>query len=168
MKGIQIFFTVIGLLLLISACSSDRSVSENTSLESKSQYGDLPSKFSEGETTIEVYTDKQVYTLPVDEIVLLIENSGTTSIGFGEPRYLEKLKDGMWYQIPYDSLAFGDIGLSIEPGNVDEQEMPLEYLDYRLTEGTYRIPKTFHVNSKTESLEDAELIVLASEFEIEE
>lgn len=38
--------------------------------------------------------------------------------------------------------------------------MPLEFLDYDLTAGTYRIVKTFYIN------EGVEEIALAAEFEI--
>lgn len=38
--------------------------------------------------------------------------------------------------------------------------MPLEFLDYELTTGTYRIVKTFYIN------EGAEEIALAAELEI--
>ncbi|AXI09260.1 hypothetical protein CV093_10645 [Oceanobacillus sp. 143] len=96
----------------------------------------------------------------MNELILKIENTGTTTVGFGEPLYIEKLTSGTWYQIPYRNLAFADISLGIEPNSDYEQAVPLEHLDYQLTEGNYRIIKVFNVN------EDES--VLGAEFEIKE
>ena len=74
---------------------------------------------------------------------------------------LEKFQEGIWYEVPYrEQFAFTDIGLGLGAGENLEQEMPLEFLDYELTTGTYRIVKTFYIN------EGAEEIALAAEFEI--
>ena len=60
----------------------------------------------------------------------------------------------------WSSLQRAIIGLGLGAGESLEQEMPLEFLDYDLTAGTYRIVKTFYIN------EGIEEIALAAEFEI--
>lgn len=143
---------LIGIVFWISACS------DNNVLTLKSEYDDLNDKYIKNQTSLEVYTDKEYYSLPVDRIVLKIENKGTSELNFGEERFLEKLVDGIWYRVPYKDLGFNSINLTIDPGDSFAQEMPLEFLDYKLTEGIYRIPKAFDNGT--------EQFIIAAEFEI--
>lgn len=160
MKTIHIFFLIAVLLLLAVSCSNTASDSETLSLENESEYGDLPSEASQGQTSLTIQTDQEAYSRPVDEITLRIKNTGSATIHFGEGRYLEKAKNGTWYQIPYENMTFADIGLSMEPGSVHEQDMPLEFIEYPLTAGHYRITKSFWV--------DEEQLILAAEFTVVE
>ncbi|ALS75803.1 hypothetical protein AUC31_11635 [Planococcus rifietoensis] len=146
-------------LLLLSACSLFETNQKKEVLENNSSYGNLPNTFINGETTVSMQSDEENYAFPVDEIILIISNSGSSTVGFGEHRTLEKLQEGTWYEIPYrEQFAFTDIGLGA--GENLEQEMPLEFLDYELTTGTYRIVKNYYIN------EGVEEIALAAEFEI--
>ncbi|WP_243300033.1 immunoglobulin-like domain-containing protein [Bacillus litorisediminis] len=145
---------LIGVLVWVSACSG------TSGLYIESKYNVLESEINKNKTSMKIYTDNQIYTLPVQRIILKFENNGTSDVNFGESRYIEKLVEGKWYLIPYKELGFNDIGLTIKPGESVEQRIPLEFLDYKLTEGLYRIPKSFN--------DESENFVIAAEFEIKE
>ncbi|MGM0896526.1 MAG: immunoglobulin-like domain-containing protein [Bacillota bacterium] len=148
-------------LFLLSGCSMFETNQKKEVLDNTSSHENLPHTFNNGETVFSMQSDKKTYTLPVDEIILIISNSGSSNVGFGEHRALEKLQEDKWYEVPYrEQFAFTDIGLGLGAGEKLEQEMPLEFLDYELTAGTYRIVKTFYIN------EGAEELALAAEFEI--
>lgn len=160
MKLRNILVFLMGITLLISACSNNATVSEADLLKRKSEYGDLPNKLNEAQTIIEVTTDKKEYSTQANELILKIKNTGTTTVGFGNS-YIEKLINGAWYQIPYrDDFALADVTSAIEPYSNYEQEVHLEYLDYQLTEGNYRVVKAFNVTEGE--------YVLGAEFEMKE
>lgn len=161
MTGKKLMILLVTSILLLSGCSLFETSQKNEVLENTSSHEQLPDSFTNGETVFSVQSDEENYTLPVDEIILIISNSGSRDIGFGEYRVLEKFQKGTWYEVPYrEQFAFTDIGLGLGAGENLEQEMPLEFLDYELTTGTYRIVKTFYIN------EGAEEIALAAELEI--
>ncbi|QCR32508.1 immunoglobulin-like domain-containing protein [Lysinibacillus sp. SGAir0095] len=160
MKSRNIFVSLMGITMFISACSYNFTDSGEEFLEEESEYGDLPNKLNEELTEIEVTTDKNEYSTQLNELILKIENAGTTTVGFGVPLYIEKLINGTWYRIPYKNLSFTDIGLGIEPNSEYEQAVPLEYLNYQITQGNYRIIKAFNINEGE--------VVLGAEFEIKE
>lgn len=120
MKFHKVTITVtIWVLLVVSGCSD----AKINSLQEKSDYEDLPSKFNDKQTSLKIYSEKEVYSSSVDEIVFEIKNTGTTNLTFGEPIYVEKLEDGIWYQIPYiENLAFGAVGYRLESNNVSKQK----------------------------------------------
>ncbi|MFC7687093.1 immunoglobulin-like domain-containing protein [Ureibacillus sp. GCM10028918] len=146
MKLRNILVSLMGITMLISACSNNATDSEVDILERESEYGDLPNKLNEAQTKIEVATVKKEYSTQVNELILKIENTGTTTVGFDLPLYIEKLINGTWYQIPYKNFTFADITLGTDSNSHYEQAVPLEHLDYQLTEGSYRIIKAFYVN----------------------
>lgn len=159
MKLRNVLVLLIGMTMYIPACSNKVIDSEDESLDRKSEYGELPNKLNDQQVQIEVTTDKKEYSTEVNELILKIENNGTTTVGFGVPLYIEKLINGTWYQISYrKNLAFADIALGIEANSVYDQAVPLEHLDYQLKEGKYRIIKAFHINEGK--------YVLGVEFEI--
>lgn len=159
----KITFKLLVSLLLISGCSNNESDQQKKrDLEIISEYDQLPDTYKNGETEFSIHSNKERYVLPVDSIGVVITNTGSNAIGFGEYRTLEKIQEDTWYPVPYrEQVSFGDIGLGLEPGGNTEQEMPLEYLNYELSPGTYRIVKTFRVN------EDINEVALATQFEIE-
>lgn len=160
-KAFTVFLVI--LLLALSGCSIVETNQKTGVLEKTSSHEKLPDTFSNGRTKLSVQSDKNTYTFPVDELVLLISNSDANPVEFGEYRVLEKFQEGVWYEIPYkENFAFTDIGLGLGAKEHLEQEMPLEFLDYELTAGTYRIVKIFYING------GAEEVALAAEFEIEE
>jgi len=146
--------------MFISACSINSKPGDE-SLTTESEYGELLSTFQEEKMEIEVSTDKNVYSKKEDEIIFKIHNTGTESVGFGVPIYVEKLKGDKWYKIPYtERLAFTDNLLEVEPKSHFEQTVELRYLDYQLTEGYYCAVKSFSVNDED--------LVLGIEFELNE
>lgn len=161
MTGKNLTSILLTSLLLLSACSLFETNQKKEVLENTSSQGGLPNTFINGETTVSMQSGEENYAFPVDEIILIISNSGSSNVGFGEHRTLEKLQEGTWYEVPYrEQFAFTDIGLGLGAGENLEQEMPLEFLDYELTTGTYRIVKNFYIN------EGVEEVALAAEFEI--
>lgn len=153
MAGKKLMILLVTSLLLLSSCLRFETNQEKEILENTSSHEQLPDTFTNGKTVFSVQSDEENYTLPVDEIILIISNSGSRDIGFGEYRVLEKFQEGIWYEVPYiEQFAFTDIGLGLGAGEKLEQEMPLEFLDYELTAGTYRIVKTFYINEGAERL----------------
>ena len=162
MRHHKITFILLVSLLLISGCSNNESEQQKRTLEIVSEYDQLPDTYKNGEKEFSIHSDKEIYLLPVTSMSLVVTNSGSNAIGFGEYRTLEKIQEDTWYAVPYrEQFSFGDIGLGLEPGENTEQEMPLDYLNYDLSPGTYRIVKTFRVD------EEFNEIILATQFEIE-
>ena len=143
------------LVITLSAC-----IGQNpTTLEQKSAYDDLPSEFQAQDAAIQVSSDQETYSLPLKQLHLVIENTGSTELVFSPAVYLEKLESDGWYQIPYKDMAFTEIAMVLAAGETQMDEVPVDQLHYQLQEGTYRIVKEFYTGS--------EQAVLAAEFEIE-
>lgn len=154
MRSYKFFLPLMLLLLFLSAC-----IGQNpTTLETESPHGDLPSEFQLPDVEIRISSDKARYSLPVKEMHLVIENTGSTAVEFGGAVYLEKLEEDIWYQIPYKNMSFTDGGIGVAPGETYLNEVPIDMIHYELQKGTYRILKEFSVDSKQ--------TMLAAEFEI--
>ncbi|MFS0671674.1 immunoglobulin-like domain-containing protein [Ornithinibacillus sp. 179-J 7C1 HS] len=125
-----------------------------------SEYGELSNLYQDDKTSIEITTDTGEYLLSTtEEIILSLENNGTTDINFGTYHYLEKFVGNRWQPIPYkDDIAFPDIGLVLHQGGVEEQELSIDSIDEKLTAGTYRIVKAFYQNGEEN--------ILAAEFKL--
>ncbi len=150
-------------LLILSGCTGFETNRKKNILETVSSHENLPDTFNNGNIAFSMTSDTESYKLPVDDITLIISNSGSSTVGFGEQRTLEKLQEETWHEVPYSKqFAFTDIGLGLEAKEHLEQKMPLEFLDYELTAGTYRVVKTFYIN------EGKEEIALATEFKIKQ
>ncbi|WP_422124523.1 immunoglobulin-like domain-containing protein [Planococcus sp. X10-3] len=155
MRSMKLLLFLSIIIVLLTACIGQ----DPTTLEQPSSYGDLPSEFQEQDVSIQISSDQESYSLPVKQLHLIIENTGSTELVFGSAIYLEKLEDDGWYQIPYKNMAFTDIGILLAPGGTHLDEVPVDQLHYQLQEGTYRIVKEFYNESQQ--------TVLAAEFEIE-
>lgn len=101
MAGKKLMILLVTSILLLSGCSLFETSQKNEVLENTSSHEQLPDSFTNGETVFSVQSDEENYTLPVDEIILIISNSGSRDIGFGEYRVLEKFQEGIWYEVPY-------------------------------------------------------------------
>ena len=157
MRHSKSMFILLVFLLFIYGCQGTET------LDKVSEHDELPDHFSAGEVSFSIASDEDGYALPVTELTLLIINSGSGELVVDQYRALEKLQEGTWYEVPYsDQFAFTDDAQLVEPGGTAEKEMPLEYLNYELTPGTYRIVKPFRIVGKDEE------IVLGTQFEIEE
>lgn len=157
MKYSKSIFVLLVSLFFVYGCQG------TGTLDEVSKYDELPDYFSEGELSFSIASDNEVYTLQDPDITLFIINSGTGELVVDQFRALEKLQEGTWYEVPFsDQFAFTDDAQLLEPGGTAEKEMSLEYFDYELTPGTYRIVKPFRI------VDEDEEIVLGSQFEIEE
>ena len=150
---------LIGLLtifiLSLTACIGQ----DPTTVEKESPYTDLPSEFQKQDAAIRIASEQETYSLPIEQIHLVIENTGSREIGFGAAICLEKLEANDWHQIPYENSGFTDAEIGIAAGETYIDEVPIDMLHYQLQEGTYRIIKSFHTESEQK--------MLAAEFEIE-
>ncbi|MCP3027136.1 immunoglobulin-like domain-containing protein [Halobacillus sp. A5] len=152
MKFSILLFTSI---LLLSGCLGET----NAALGETSKYGDLKSSYSEGHAEILMTTDKELYS-PGEAITVQFENKGEAAAGYGAALYLEKRDGDSWRKVPYEDLSFTSESLSLSASSSEEQELPLEYIEGSLTDGTYRITKSFSVHSEN--------VVLAAFFEVSE
>lgn len=147
-------------LLMISTLSLTACIGQDpTTLEKESPFNDLPSEFQKQGAAVRISSEQETYSLPIEQIHLVIENTGSKEIGFSAAIYLEKLEEDDWYQIPYKNLGFTDAEIGIAVGETYIDEVPIDMLHYQLQEGTYRIMKSFHTESEQK--------ILAAEFVIE-
>ncbi|PSL40902.1 hypothetical protein B0H99_10334 [Planomicrobium soli] len=107
---------------IMAACSKG----EPIQTENLSTYGDLLNRITEQGMAISISTDQETYKMPVNQIMLTIENTGNGSVEFGPALYLEKFQNNEWHQIPYKDFTFGDEGLGIELGEIYEEDVPLD------------------------------------------
>ncbi|WP_431802433.1 immunoglobulin-like domain-containing protein [Halobacillus andaensis] len=142
------------LVLFLSGCTGTTDVP----MGKESKHGDLSDHQSEDGAGVKLETEEEIYKPPVEEINVTFENSGDTVIGYGSPLHLEKKVGNGWYEVPYQGLSFTEDLLSLEPGDLKSQELPLEHIDGTITEGIYRITKSFSF--------DAGTVMLSAEFEV--
>lgn len=87
-------------------------------------------------------TQYQVYGNDIERIVCFIQNNTDKEYMYGEPYTVEKLIDGIWYQIPFpENSAWNAIGYTSSPNSTATIYISLSFLDYNFTDGTYRIIK---------------------------
>lgn len=155
MRYFILLFSITILSVALTAC-----IGQNpTTLETKSSFTDLPSEIQENEIEIRISSDQAVYSLPIKKMHLVIENTGSTAVGFGGAVYLEKLEEEIWYEIPYKNITFTDGEAGVAPGESYLIEVPIDMIHYELQKGTYRILKEFYIDSRPKTF--------AAEFEIE-
>lgn len=143
-KLFSLFVAMLALIML-AACSH----AQTKPLTQKSVHGELPSKSTLPELTLEMVTDQTEYPSSTKEIAFEIKNEGPATVNFGTPYYVEKREQGTWYEIPFkDNVAFTEIGLMLAAGEGYQGKINLTDLDYSLTTGDYRMIKRFHSNEK--------------------
>lgn len=152
-KWILILF----ILLITSGCSQKQSA-EQDNLKQSAFEAELSNEFEDQGSHVKVQMNHESYSLPLKDMNLEITNIGTEAAGYGNIMYFEKLVDGVWYDMPFTRLGFTDEGLSLEPGDEITDEIPVTYLDYDFTPGTYRIVKEFWADENRHAI--------AAEFEI--
>ena len=155
MRSMKLLLFLSIIIVSLTACIGQ----DPTTLEEPSSYGELPSELKSQGVSIQISSDQEAYSLPVEQLHLIIENTGSTELVFGNAVHLEKLEDDGWYQIPYKDMAFTDIGILLAAGETHTDEVPVDQLHYQLQEGTYRIVKEFY--------NESEQTVLAAQFEVE-
>lgn len=154
----RIFFVSIGILLVTSACSSQASEESIKTVGTQSTYEDLTDQISKPGIEINVYMNKNEYSLPINEMEFTLENTGETVTGYSNALYVEKYENGNWYRLPYDSYSFTDEERGIGPHSKITETVPLGRLDYPLAQGKYRVVKEF--------IYESDVYPLAAEFEI--
>ena len=143
-KLFSLFVAMLALMML-AACSH----AQTKPLTQKSVHGELPSKSTLPELTLEMITDQTEYPSSTKEIAFEIKNEGPATVNFGTPYYVEKREQGTWYEIPFkDNVAFTEIGLMLAAGEVYQGKVNLTDLNYSLTTGEYRMLKRFYANEK--------------------
>ncbi|WP_084242406.1 immunoglobulin-like domain-containing protein [Planomicrobium okeanokoites] len=142
MRFLKSFSLLVALFLIISACSNSETNISAKLVGTESLYKNkLSNKLNIENASLAVSTDKENYLIPVEKINFIIENTGSTSFGYGETLFIEKLESGTWYQLPYSGIGFTDEINELKPKEKVIQELPLKYLNFHLTKGTYRITK---------------------------
>ncbi|WP_078381177.1 immunoglobulin-like domain-containing protein [Sutcliffiella halmapala] len=143
------------LILIIVGCTSQES-----DLQELSEFGsDVPNGIENEHFHMQMNTTSQTYSSNVEQITVVINNLGADMVGFGEYYQVEKLKDGLWYKVPFlESVAFIEIGYMLEAGASTESTLKVKDLDHQLTDGTYRMVKEFW--------KDGSKVILAAEFSI--
>ncbi|MCD5323188.1 MULTISPECIES: immunoglobulin-like domain-containing protein [Pontibacillus] len=121
---------------------------EQNELTKKANEQEISEQVSEDEITVGMTAEKFQYPITTEIVKLTVRNTGDVPLLFGTHYTIQKKIDGTWYEVPFDNGAFNDIGLSISPGNTYEEEVHLTGLDYTLTEGTYRVVKSFDQEDK--------------------
>lgn len=78
-----------------------------------------------------------------------ITNSNTTEISFGYNYILQKSENGDWVNVPYQNndWAFPALAIGLPANNSYNASINWEYMYGALTNGTYRIVKSFYHNS---------------------
>lgn len=152
-KWIMILF-----ILLISSGCIQKQYAEPDNLNQSSFEAVLSNEFEYQGRQVKVQMNQESYSLPLENMDLEIMNTGTEAAGYGNIIYFEKLVDEDWYDMPFTRLGFTDEALSLEPGDEITDEIPVNFLDYDITPGTYRIVKEFWADENRHAI--------AAEFEI--
>ncbi|WP_445490722.1 immunoglobulin-like domain-containing protein [Niallia sp. 03133] len=127
-------------------------------MKEKSNYGELKSSEKTKDFAISMQVNKEAYSSRNTEIELTICYHKGKGLTFGVPYEMGKKEKGIWRKIPFQSsTAFIEIAIMLKANECYKQKVDLNTLDYRFTEGTYRIIKAFTV-------ENGEAFHLAAEF----
>lgn len=103
----------------------------------ESKYGSIA---SDGEVTLR--TQYAVYAKDVDVIQVLMRNDSGDEIGFGAAWSMEKLDGGTWMTLPFKpDTAWNELLYLLSDGGTRTFTVHIASLDYKLTDGTYRIVK---------------------------
>jgi len=157
----RIVFILVLLLIILMGCqtNSANEDSKRELLEVESDYDHATNEFIDNQTSVALYVDEGSYSLPFCQLKVILDNKGEVSVGYDHPVYLDKFQDGIWVQVPYnDELEFSMEAFELEPGETFEQEINQENLDYKLTNGEYRIRKSIQIGTEN--------IVIADRFKI--
>src|SRR5690625_2654995 len=151
------------LIFLLGCQNNNNTPSESTDerLDVPSEYGKLTNEVKEQRAHALIFVEEKMYTLPVTEVTVILENKGNESVEYGNPYYIDKLQDGNWFEVPHkEMIAFTMEAYELHSGESFKQEIALDDLKYTLTEGTYRIRKSVYANSED--------FMIADTFELKE
>lgn len=138
-------FVKIGLFLvmvffLTAGCGSNNE--EKRELTNKSDHGTLSNKVHEQDIHAKLYLPKSKFPTSVESMPFRIKNLGATTVTFGMEYRVEKFRKGSWYVIPFKPNAeFVMIARLLKVGEIYNDQVSMDMLDYYLTEGRYRVVK---------------------------
>lgn len=133
MKKIILILFLIVIPIVMSSCNT-----KNYSLN----ISDLKASDLESPGDLDFSTQYKIYGKDTPRIICFIENNSDTEYMYGEPYSIEKLIDGIWYVIPFpENAAWNDIGYILAPKSINTVYISLSYLNYKYSDGTYRIIK---------------------------
>ncbi|WP_312115441.1 immunoglobulin-like domain-containing protein [Brevibacillus reuszeri] len=145
MKMEKMLVTMLLATVLTMGCSNP----EPPALTNPSTYGELPSKGTEQDLQVEMSIPKKNYAAGTEKVSIEVKNHGSDQLLYGVAYQVEKREQGTWYAIPFQpNTAFVDIGIIVEPNHTRDEEMNLKMLDYPMTNGEYRMIKSFYVNGR--------------------
>ncbi|GGB63620.1 hypothetical protein GCM10011409_45850 [Lentibacillus populi] len=151
-KFVKISLSLVIVLFLASSCGLDE---QKQKLKKDSEYGVLSNEVHEQNMYVKLYLPQSEFPDSVETIPFKVKNLGSTTVTFGMEYLVEKYIKGNWYVIPYKSnVGFIMIAQLLKPEEIYKDQVPMDLLDYRLTEGRYRIVKK--IDSK----------ILGAEFQI--
>lgn len=112
MKALLRFFLFICILTIASGCTE---IQNADFLEEKFSFGDLPREWASEQNSIVLSSNPTAYTVPVNEIIIEIENRGSETISFSHIDYVEKMIDGERFDVlfrsfPHMQLFENDMG----------------------------------------------------------
>lgn len=91
---------------------------------------------------VTVYTQAGSYPTGTSAICLYIYNHTGSDITFGADWKLEVEKGDSWFTVPFkEEIAWPELAQSVADGVTGKLTVDLSYLDYKLTEGKYRVVK---------------------------
>jgi archaellum component FlaF (FlaF/FlaG flagellin family) len=133
-------------ILFVGGCQSR----EQMTLSEKSSLNNID---NETNTGLEINVEQASYNLPVEKVILEVNNLGDDIYIFGAEDTIEKFHNGSWFKIPYnDDIAFPAIGYSLKSKESKKLDIYLKQLDYQLDQGKYRVIKNFSTNETTTTL----------------
>lgn len=115
---------------------------------------------------VSMRTKKETYPVNINTFSIIIKNDSQADLSYGSPYSIQKRVEGTWYEIPFDmNTGFNSIGLSLQSGGTNTEEISINRLDYELTPGLYRVVKSFDP-SEGNDYNPENYVKVAAEFEL--
>lgn len=145
-RFVKIGLFLVMVLFLTASCGSNNEGKQK--LTNKSDRMTLSNKVHEQDIHAKLYLPKSKFPTFIETIPFRIKNIGATTVTFGMEYRVEKFRKGSWYVVPFKpNVGFVMISRLLKPGNIYNDQVSMDLLDYHLTEGRYRVVKK--IGSKT-------------------
>lgn len=139
-----LYLSVVSFLL--AACNSsveNATGNTNEKLTEKAEYQELPNS----QHGITLATEKDQYLTTEKELKVTIQNDSNSEFFYGRQFSIEKKIDDIWYTVPFNNNLFEDIGIILRPKESTQETISLERLKDKLSQGEYRLSKSFEFKS---------------------
>ncbi|MCM1053192.1 MAG: hypothetical protein NC483_04390 [Ruminococcus sp.] len=94
-------------------------------------------------------------TLTKSNGTFILENNSDLTVGYGEGYWVEKEQNGKWYSLETISDRIFNLPLYyLEPNNIKELKINLEYGYGKLTPGKYRVVKDMTIIYENDNFKD--------------